>query len=91
MTLPEDSIGSTFSVVNIVEKHLQLLVIIKVSSDDGANGRGRGKAWARNILSSRTSSGVTLSDCAKLLLGFLTRNSELLPCRNSLWGPFQLP
>lgn len=35
--LPEQPVRSIASVSNIVEKHLQLLVIVKVSSDDCAN------------------------------------------------------
>lgn len=35
--LPEQSVGGGTSVSNIVEKHLQLFVIVKVGSDDCAN------------------------------------------------------
>lgn len=35
--LPEQPVGGVASVSNIVEKHVELLVIVKVGSDDCAN------------------------------------------------------
>lgn len=54
MELPENSIWSTLSVKNVVKKHLQLLVIVKVGSDDCADRRGSSKFCSRNVLKGRT-------------------------------------
>lgn len=39
---------------DIVEEHLQLLVVVKVSSDDCANRRGSSKASGRDVLSRKS-------------------------------------
>lgn len=49
-TLPEDSVGGAASVCNVVEKDLQLLVVVKISSNDGANRGWCGKGLCGNIL-----------------------------------------
>lgn len=54
MELPENSVRSAFSVENVVEKHLQLLVIVKVGSDDRADRRGSSESRSRNVLKGRT-------------------------------------
>lgn len=48
--LPEQPVGSVSSVGNVVKKHLQLLVIIKVCSDDCTNWGGGGKSSSCNVL-----------------------------------------
>lgn len=53
MALPENSVRSALSVENVVEKHLQLLVIVKVGGDDCADRRGSGKPSGRNVLEGR--------------------------------------
>ncbi len=104
--LPEQSVGGGTSVSNIVEKHLQLFVIVKVGSDDCANRWWSSKSSSSNVLHKRIrayalsnsfhltgfhASPTFYSFSATLLFSFLTRNLESLPCRKSLCGPFQLP
>lgn len=89
MELPENSVGSALSVENVVEKHLQLLVVVKVGGDDCADRRGSSESRGRNVLKGRTRLRCDL--IKSLCCDVLTRNAELLPCRKSLWGPFQLP
>lgn len=54
MELPENSVRSALSVENVVEKHLQLLVIVKVGSDDCAHRRASGKFRSGDVLKGRT-------------------------------------
>lgn len=54
MELPENSVRSALFVENVVEKHLQLLVIVEVGSDDCADGRASSKSRGRNVLKGRT-------------------------------------
>lgn len=51
---PEKPVGCVASVSYIVEKHFQLLVVVKVGHNDGADGRGSSKSPARYILQRRT-------------------------------------
>lgn len=59
---PEQPVGGTAPVGNIVEKHVQLLVIVEVSSDDCANGRGISKSSSSNVLHERTLSALAMSN-----------------------------
>lgn len=100
---PEQPVGGTAPVGNIVEKHVQLLVIVEVGGDDCANRWRISKSSSSNVLHKRTSSALAMSNSLyhrllivtplsfTVLFSFLTRNVESLPCRKSLCGPFQLP
>lgn len=48
--LPEDPVRGVASVSNIVEKHIQFSVVVKVSGDDRANGRGLSKFSCSYVL-----------------------------------------
>lgn len=52
--LPEDSVRGVSSVGNVVEKHIQLLVVIKVSSNDGAHRGGGCKCCSGYVLHTKT-------------------------------------
>lgn len=69
MELPENSVRSALFVENVVEKHLQLLVIVKVGGDDCADRRASSKPRSRNVLKGRTRLRCDLiKPCLKRLL-----------------------
>lgn len=58
--LPEQPVRGVASVSNIVEKHVQLLVIVKVGNDDCPNRRGSSKSSSSYVLHKRTLSSLAL-------------------------------
>lgn len=55
--VPKQSVGRRAPVGDVVEKHLQLVVIVKVCSDDGAHRRRHGELLRGDILETTTRHG----------------------------------
>lgn len=59
--VPEKLVRCVATISNIVEKHVQLFVIVEVGDDDSANGRGCSKATTRYVLQKRMPQGFNSS------------------------------
>lgn len=59
--VPEKLVRCAAMISNIVEKHVQLFVIVEVGDNDSANGRGSSKATTGYVLQKSTPQGFNSS------------------------------
>lgn len=85
--VPEKPVRCVATISNVVEKHVQLFIIVKIGNDDCANGRGSSKPTTSNVLQKRAPPSFDSSNpteniavvffvffFAKVMFSSLTRN-----------------
>lgn len=59
---PEKLVRCVATISNVVEKHVQVFIIVEVGDNDCANGRGSCKPTTSNVLKKRTAPGFDSSN-----------------------------
>lgn len=54
--VPKESVGGGASVSDVIEEHLQLVVIVKICSDNSSNRGGHGKLLGCYVLGKKVTS-----------------------------------